>query len=147
MATIGHILKQKGHAVWTVTLQTRLMDVLALLAEKEIGAVIVKDGARIAGIFSERDFARRVARTGQAGLDTPVAELMTSLVYYVRPDQSVDEAMALMTDRRIRHLPVMQGDDVVGMISIGDLVKDVVSEKDSHIRSLENYIMGNAHMS
>lgn len=147
MATIGQILKLKGSAVWTVSPQTRLLDALVLLADKEIGAVIVKDGNRIAGIFSERDFARMVAKTGQTALDTPVAQLMTSMVYYVRPDQSVEEAMVLMTDRRIRHLPVMDGDDVVGMISIGDLVKEMVSEKDSHIRSLENYISGSAQMS
>jgi CBS domain-containing protein len=101
-----------------------------------------KGDEKIVGIFSERDFARDVAHNSALGLDTPVGDLMTQLIYFIEPDKSVDEGLALMTDRRIRHLPVMDKSRLVGLVSIGDLVKHVLEEKETTIHSLENYIMG-----
>jgi len=107
-----------------------------------IGALLVLDGGKLIGIMSERDYARKVILKGKSSLDTPVREIMTAKVFFIRPAQTVEECMALMTDKHIRHLPVMEGDKVVGVISIGDLVKATIEEKDFLIKQLENYITG-----
>jgi CBS domain-containing protein len=142
MTTAGQLVMQKGSAVWSVSPQTELHDVLSLMAEKDIGVVMVMEGEKIAGIFSERNFAREAVRNGELSLHTPVSRLMTRLVFYVRPEQTLEECMALMTEKRIRHLPVVVEDHVTGLISIGDVVKEVLGERDSTIRVLENYITG-----
>ena len=117
-----------------------MLDALRLMAEKEVGALVVLENERLAGIFSERDYARKVILHGKSSKDTPVREIMTAKVVYVRPEQSVEECMALMTDKRIRHLPVLQDQRVIGVISIGDVVKEVISEQRFVIEQLEQYI-------
>jgi CBS domain-containing protein len=110
------------------------------MAEKNIGALIVRDEERVVGIFSERDYARQVELKGKASKDTPLRDVMTPRVVFVRPEQSLEECMALMTDKRIRHLPVLEEAQLVGILSIGDVVKAVISEKEFLISQLENYI-------
>ena len=117
-------------------------DALTLMAEKNLGAVLVMDGARIAGIFSERDYARKVTLKGKSSRETPVKEIMTQDVLFVRPGHSIEDCMALMTDKRIRHLPVMEGEKLMGVISIGDVVKAIISENKFVIKQLEDYISG-----
>ena len=142
MKIVKHILKEKGQRFWSVAPDTLVIDALKLMAEKEVGALLVLDGGKLIGIMSERDYARKVILKGKSSLDTPVREIMTSKVFFIRPAQTVEECMALMTDKHIRHLPVMDGDKVVGVISIGDLVKATIEEKDFLIKQLENYITG-----
>ena len=142
MKLVKHLLKEKGNAVWSVTPETMVYDALKLMAEKEVGALLVLEGGKLVGIISERDYARKVILKGKSSLDTPVKEIMTPRLQFVRPQQTVEECMALMTDKRIRHLPVLVDDQVVGVLSIGDLVKAVISEKDFMLKQLENYITG-----
>lgn len=145
MAIVKDLLKEKGSAVWSVTPQTPLKIALELMAEKKIGAVVVMEGDKVSGIFSERDFARYAAKPVQVSLETPVGEIMTREVYVITPEKSVEECMALMSVRRFRHLPVMEKDRIIGVISIGDVVKQVISERDIQIKALENYILGRGY--
>lgn len=140
MKTVRDILSQKGSEIYFVDPDTTVLDTLKLMAEKEIGAVLVFHEERMVGIFSERDYARQVILKGKASKDTPVKEVMTARVAYVRPEQTVDDCMALMTDKRIRHLPVFIEGKVAGVLSIGDVVKALISEKQFLIEQLENYI-------
>jgi CBS domain-containing protein len=140
MKTIKEILQGKSQSVLSISPEASVLDALTLMAEKEVGALVVLEGERLAGIFSERDYARKVILHGKASKDTPVREIMTQKVVCVRPDQSVEDCMALMTDKRIRHLPVLQDNRVIGVISIGDVVKEVISEQRFVIEQLEHYI-------
>lgn len=140
MKTVQDLVGQKGRSVWSVSPDTMVFDALKVMAEKEIGAVLVLDRDRVVGVLSERDYARQVILKGKASKETPVREIMTSRVVYVRPEQTVEECMALMTDKHIRHLPVMEGEKLIGLLSIGDIVKAVISEKQFLIEQLENYI-------
>jgi CBS domain-containing protein len=140
MKTAGDLLTTKGREVHAVAPDATVYDALALMADKSVGAVIVLDGGKLVGILSERDYARNVILKGKASKETPVRDIMTTRVMYVAPDQTIEECMALMTDKRIRHLPVMQGGDLVGLVSIGDIVKAVISEKQFIIEQLETYI-------
>ncbi len=142
MKTVSEILRHKGTAVWWVTSETLVYDALALMAEKEIGALLIKEDGGVVGILSERDYARKVILKGRSSLATPVRDIMTRPVVCVHPEQTVDECMALMTSRRIRHLPVILDGEVVGLVSIGDLVKASLDEKDFLIQQLEGYITG-----
>ncbi|MBI2919271.1 MAG: CBS domain-containing protein [Chloroflexi bacterium] len=142
MKTVQQILRHKGSAVWSVTPDSMVYDALRLMAEKGVGALLVLDAGRLVGIISERDYARKVILKGKSSLDTPVSEIMTERVMCVRPGQTVEECMALMTEKRVRHLPVLIDDQVVGVVSIGDLVKASLDEKDFMIKQLENYITG-----
>ena len=142
MITVRDILRTKGNQIWSVSPDVTVFSALELMAEKNIGALVVTDGENLAGIFSERDYARKVILKGKASKETSVREIMTSEVTTVRPSQSVDECMALMTDKRIRHLPVFEGDKLVGLISIGDVVKAIISEREFTIKQLESYITG-----
>jgi CBS domain-containing protein len=139
---VKHVLKEKGKKFWSITPDSMVYDALKLMAEKEVGALLVLDGEELVGIISERDYARKVILKGKSSLDTPVKEIMTQRVRFVRPEQTVEECMALMTDKRIRHLPVLDDDKVVGVISIGDLVKAVIDQKDFMLKQLEKYITG-----
>ncbi len=142
MANVKNLLNVKGRDIWFVAPSTSIRDALRLMAEKNIGAVPVLEGDRVVGIFSERDYARFVASEDQLLLETPVRNLMTSSVYIVHVTQTIEECMALMTAKHIRHLPVMEGDRLIGMISIGDVVKSLLDEKETVIQGLENYILG-----
>ncbi len=139
MATVKDLLKDKYTQVWYVTPSSTVLDALKLMAEQKIGAVLVVEAGKIVGIFSERDFARQAAN-GKVTLQSPVNDCMVGAVYYVTPDQSVESCMALMTAKRFRHLPVLDGDKLVGVISIGDVVKQLMLEKEMTIQSLEDYI-------
>ncbi|MEN4010711.1 MAG: CBS domain-containing protein [Chloroflexota bacterium] len=143
MTTVRSLLKVKGNEVWCVPAAATLRETLKVLAEKNIGAVMVQEAGKIVGIFSERDYARHAARRGTLLLDEPVSDFMTRSVFYINPDQTVDECMALMTSKHIRHIPVLEDDhQLVGLISIGDVVKQLMEEKETTIHGLENYILG-----
>ncbi len=142
MESVNQLLQTKGQEIWSVTPEILVFDALKLMADKNVGALLVLEGDKLVGIFSERDYARKVILRGKASKDIPVKEIMSLQVFYVRPEQTVEECMALMTDKRIRHLPVLENDNVVGVISIGDVVKAIISEQEFTIKQLENYITG-----
>ncbi len=141
-ATVRQILKTKGSDIWSIRPQATVFDALVLMAEKDIGAVVVVEGEQLVGIFSERDYARKVVLKGRTSKETKVSELMTPDVLYVHLDQTIEECMALMTNTHVRHLPVMDGGKLVGMITIGDAVRAVIADQAVMIQSLENYIRG-----
>ena len=142
MTTVQNILQAKGNQVISVSPETLVSTALELMAEKNVGAlVVIKDGA-LAGIFSERDFARTSVSKGSAALGSIVKDLMTSVVVTVTPQQSIEDCMAAMTAKRVRHLPVLENQILIGVVSIGDVVKAVISEKEHLIKQLENYITG-----
>lgn len=145
MITINQILQAKGSEVWSVSQDATLAEALQLMAEKEIGAVLVMDLDRVVGIFSERDFARHAVVGEGCTLQDTVSTMMTTEVYVISPDQTTEECMALMTRQHFRHLPVMDHGRLVGMITIGDIVKWMIEEKDVAIRGLENYILGRGY--
>lgn len=145
MKTVRDILREKGNTVWTVSADATVYEALQVMAEHNIGAVVVLQGGRMAGILSERDYARKVVLHGKSSLTTPVSEIMTRQVYFARPDQTIEECMALMTDRHIRHLPVFEGEELVGIVSIGDVVKQVIAEQQFMIEQQESYILGRGY--
>jgi CBS domain-containing protein len=140
MKTVRELLQGKAKGLCTVTPDTPVFDALKVMAEKEIGALLVVENGRLSGILSERDYARKVILKGKSSHDTPVREIMTERVVYVQPRNTLDECMALMTDKRIRHLPVLENDQLIGVLSIGDLVKETISEQQFMIKQLESYI-------
>jgi CBS domain-containing protein len=140
MKTAKQLLLGKPAGIVSVAPTTSVYDALVLMAEKNIGAVVVLEGPKLAGIFSERDYARKVILLGKSSKEIPVSEVMTHKVLCVSPTQLVDECMELMTQKRCRHLPVVQDKLVIGMLSIGDLVKEVISEQQETITQLESYI-------
>jgi CBS domain-containing protein len=142
MKTVKRILQEKGGTAQSIQPDATVYDALKLMAEKNVGALLVLEKGKLVGIISERDYARKVILKGKSSLDTPVKEIMTERVMFVRPEQTVEECMALVTDKHIRHLPVLVGDLVVGVVSIGDLVKASIDEKNFMIKQLENYITG-----
>jgi CBS domain-containing protein len=142
MVTVSDLLKQKGGQVWTIAANASVCKALKLMAEKNIGALVVTKKGQLCGIFSERDFARVTAERNEFTLDTPVSKLMTADVLTVTPTDSVEQCMQLMTEHHFRHLPVMDNDKLVGIISIGDAVKSIISGQKSFIRQLEDYIGG-----
>lgn len=140
--TVRELLAGKGHDVWSIGPDASVYDALVLMADKGIGAlVVISDGAP-AGLISERDYARKLVLEGRNSRETPVRDVMTRRVFGVGPDQTVEECMALMTDKRIRHLPVMVGTELIGVVSIGDLVKAIIAQQQFIIEQLENYISG-----
>lgn len=142
MKTVSDILQIKGREVWTITPETIVFDALKALADKNVGALVVLDGAKVVGILSERDYARKVILHGKSSRELKVREIMSANVYFVRPEQTIEECMALLTNKRVRHLPVLQHDELLGIISIGDVVKAVIAEQESTIKHLEHYITG-----
>lgn len=140
MKTVTQLLQGKGRNVLAISPQASAHDAMKMMADNNIGALIVVDQGKVAGIVSERDFARKMFMLEKSPQDILVREVMTSQVVYVRPEQTNEDCMALMTDKRVRHLPVVDGERLVGVISIGDLVKDIISEQQFIIRQLENYI-------
>lgn len=142
MITVSQILQTKGDQVWTIEPQASVFDALKLMADKGIGALVVVEDEKVVGIFSERDYARKVILEGRSSKETPVRQIMTEHVITVEPATTMEVCMGLMTDRRIRHLPVIEGDYLVGVISIGDVVKAIISEQTYLIEHLSNYIVG-----
>jgi CBS domain-containing protein len=142
MKTVRELLQAKGYDIWSVAPDDSVYDALKLMADKNVGAVLVTEAGNLVGILSERDYARKVTLKGRTSKDTPVREIMTEKVVYVRPDQTSDECMALMTDKRVRHLPVIENDRLIGIISIGDVVKEIISHQEFMLEQLENYITG-----
>jgi signal-transduction protein with cAMP-binding, CBS, and nucleotidyltransferase domain len=143
MSTVAQLLSTKpDQPVFTIAASASVYDAIRMMADKFIGAVIVTEGDEIVGIVTERDYARKVVLMERSSKQTPVRDIMTSHVRYVRVDQTTDECMALMTEKRIRHLPVIDNGKLIGMISIGDLVKNIISEQQFTIKQLEYYIRG-----
>ena len=143
MTTVAQILKTKpDQSVATISPEASVFEAVQKMAEKNIGALVVVEGGKVIGMITERDYARKVALMARSSRDTPVRDIMSSRVMYVRPEQTNEECMALMTENRLRHLPVMQSERMVGLISIGDLVKDIISEQRFIIEQLEHYIAG-----
>ena len=140
MKTVTELLDGKTTRLLSISPEASVFEALQLMAAKDVGALVVLEGERLAGIFSERDYARKVVLVGKFSKETAVREIMTLKVLCVRPDQTVDQCMALMTEHRIRHLPVLDGSKVVGVISIGDVVKELLSEQQVIISQLESYI-------
>ena len=142
MKYVHHILKAKGDKVWSVGGDVTVYDALKLMADKGIGALLVIENEKILGIFSERDYARKVVLQGRSSKDMKISEIMSRNVCIVHAEQTVEECMALMTEKHIRHLPVLEGEKLLGIISIGDVVKAFIAEKEFIIKELENYITG-----
>ncbi len=142
MRTVRHILEDKGHDVWWVRPDDTVFDSLRLMADKGVGALLVMDGEKLVGIVTERDYARKVILEGKSSKTLQVRDLMTTRVLCVTPDRNVDECMALMTDKRVRHLPVLDHKRVIGLVSIGDLVKATIDEQQVLIDQLQHYISG-----
>lgn len=140
MTTVHHLLDRKGRALYGVEPEDPVLEAVRMMADHHVGALLVMRGTALAGIVSERDYARKVVLLGRSSAETPVWQIMTSPVITVRLDESVQDCMRIMTDCRIRHLPVLDGGRVVGMISIGDLVKAVIEEQQQTIEQLESYI-------
>jgi len=139
---IREILENKGDEIWFVGPHATVYEAIEIMADKVVGALVVMENDKLVGIISERDYARKVILRGRSSRDTPVLDIMTSRVIETSPDNTVDECMALMSENKIRHLPVMQGDKLLGVISIGDLVKETIKEQKSTIEQLERYISG-----
>lgn len=143
MTTVADILKSKAdQTVHTIASPAPVFDAVKLMADKGIGALVVVDGGRVVGIITERDYARKIVLLARSSKDTPVGDIMSSEVMYVRPEHTSGECMVLMTENRLRHLPVMVGGRLIGIVSIGDLVKDIISEQQFIIEQLEHYITG-----
>ena len=140
MTAVRHLLDRKGRALFSIEPEDPVLEAIRMMADHHVGALLVMRGAELAGILSERDYARKVVLLGRSSADTPVWQIMTAPVITVSPDNSVQDCMRLMTDHHIRHLPVTEGARVVGMISIGDLVKAVIEEQQQTIEQLESYI-------
>ena len=142
MHTAGDILRTKGRAVWSVGPSDLVLEALGVMAEHDIGAVLVLDGEKLVGLFSERDYARKVVLAGRSSKDSPVRDVMSAHVICVSPDRTIDECMAVMTDKRVRHLPVVDHKHVIGVVSIGDVVKATIADQEFTITQLQSYIAG-----
>ena len=142
MNTVRSMLKEKGHVVWSTSPDATVYDALKVLADKDIGALPVVEAGKVIGIFSERDYARKVVLEGKSSLHTPVREIMASPIYCVRPETTNEECMALMTEKRIRHLPVMSEEGLSGLVSIGDVVKSLIADQQITIEQLRDYAIG-----
>lgn len=142
MMTVRELLESKGGVVWTVAPTASVFEAVKTMAEKGIGALVVMEGSRLVGIMSERDYARKVVLKGRSSKLTSCREIMTDKVFFVTPDRTLDECMALMTEKRIRHLPVLENDQLLGIVSIGDCIKAIISKQQFIIEQLESYIRG-----
>jgi len=140
MKTVGQLLHSKSREIYSVTPEASVLDAIRMMSEKSVGALLVMDQGRLAGIVSERDYARKVILHGKSSHDTPVRDIMTRKLVTVNPTHTVEDCMTLMTANRVRHLPVVDAGALAGVLSIGDLVKEVIAEQQETIRQLESYI-------
>lgn len=140
--TIGEILNTKGSQVWSISRDKTVFDAIELMAEKNIGALLVIEAGKLVGILTERDYTRKIALKGKSSKQTAVKEIVSGEVIHVTPEHTVEECMRLMTDNRVRHLPVLENDKIVGVVSIGDLVNWIISAQSSTIQQLQTYIAG-----
>ena len=140
--TVGQLLQEKGHQVWTTTPTTPVYEALAEMARRNVGALVVLEGGEIVGIFSERDYARKIILAGKSSKETPVAEIMSRDLVTAKRSATVRECLELMTEERVRHLPVVDDGELVGVVSIGDAVKSIIREQESLIEQLQTYISG-----
>lgn len=145
MTTVKQVLDQKGREVHAIAPEASVFEALAVMDAYDIGALIVMDGTRLAGIISERDYARKIVLKGKTSPETKVRDIMSTEVVCARPDQTVEACMAVMTSRNVRHLPVLAHKRVVGLVSIGDMVRSVIDDQKFVIEQLEHYIHGHAH--
>lgn len=145
MKTVAEILKNKGNSIYSISPNATVYEALEIMADKEVGALLVLEGDQLAGIISERDYARKIILHGKSSKEIPVREIMSSKVVYVTPERSVEECMALMTNKRVRHLPVFENNRLTGIVSIGDIVKATIDEDKFLIDQLQQYITGNAY--
>lgn len=142
MNSVGQLLKEKGNNVWTISPNKTVYQALELMAEKDVGALLVTEGEKVVGIFSERDYARKVILQGKSSVNTNVSQLMVKEVIYVTSKESIDDCMGLMTENRIRHLPVIDDGELIGLVSIGDVVSHIISIQEFKINELKKYITG-----
>ena len=142
MTTVRQLLDQKGRETYSINPDATVYDAIAKMAEKDIGSLVVMDGDKIVGVITERHYARNVVLKGKTSPATPVEAIMDKLVFVVQPEQSIEQCMALMTEKRIRHLPVVEKEKLIGVISIGDLVKSIIGDQQFTIGQLEHYIHG-----
>ncbi len=142
MKTIRSLLKEKGNAVWSTTPEASVFEALRLMAEKDVGALVVLDGEKLAGIFSERDYARKVILRGRSSKEMKVKEIMTTEVVTVKPTHTITEALAVMARKHIRHLPVLEEGQLIGVVSIGDVVQSIISEQENNLQRLEDAMIG-----
>lgn len=140
MGTVRQLLEEKGHQVWSIAPDATVYDALALMAEQDIGSLAVLQDGRLVGLITERDYARKVILKGRLSKDTPVRDIMATRMPYAQPEQTVEECMAIVTDQRVRHLPVLEGGRLIGIVSIGDLVKAIIAEQQFLIDQLVHYI-------
>lgn len=139
---VKQILDRKGHDVLCIEPDTSLFDALKIMAENNIGALVVKEGEQLIGVLSERDYARKLDYCSKSCLDIKARDVMSKEIYFAQPETSIDEAMAIVTETRSRHLPVIKNDELIGLVSIGDLVKATIDEKNFVIKQMEKYIKG-----
>ncbi len=142
MNTIGQLLESKGKDIWFIAPNATVFEALRIMAKKNVGVLLVIDKEKLVGIFSERDYARKVILEGKSSKDTAVGELMTKDVYYIDPKNTLHESLAVMTSRHIRHMPVLDQDRLIGIVTLGDVVKQIIADQEFTIRELEKYISG-----
>ena len=142
MIKISQLLLNKGNQIWSVEPKITIFEALEIMSEKKIGALLVMEEEKLVGIFSERDYARKVILKGKSSKNTPVGELMTKKVFYIDPQKNISDCMAMMTAKRIRHVPVIEDEKVIGIVTIGDIVNQIITEQEVTINHLENYITG-----
>ncbi|MDQ3796792.1 MAG: CBS domain-containing protein [Pseudomonadota bacterium] len=140
MRLVRDILQSKGHDVWSIRPEAFVFDAVKMMSERSVGALLVMEGEKMVGIITERDYARKVILAGKSSKQTQVKDIMTQRVLWVAPERTIEECMALMTDKKVRHLPVVENTRVVGIVSIGDLVKAIIAEQQVIIDQLQNYI-------
>ncbi len=142
MTTVDKLLKAKGNEIWSIAPDSSVFEALEMMAEKNVGGLLILEDDKLVGIFTERDYARKLILKGRFSKDTKVSDLMTKNILYVEADNTIEDCMTLMTSKRIRHLPVLENGGLIGVLTIGDLVKQIISEQQTTINQLENYISG-----
>lgn len=145
MITVKQVLDRKGHEIYSVQPGDTVYTALEKMADKDVGALLVMDGSKLVGIFSERDYARKLILHGKSSKESKVQDFMSTTLYTVQPSDSIYHCMALMTDKRVRHLPVLDNNEIAGLISIGDVVNSIISEQKAIIKDLEDYITGSGY--